>query len=336
VLFLVLFGWWLISERRKGIGFLVPVVAWMAWTAYTYFHFGLFLPSTMAGKLASNLFNSGFSPRGSSLFLWRHLVYLGRIENFYLLIQLALGLLTLMVLALKLFRPSFPKSQAPAPLLALVASWAVLNLLLHAFLFRSTVAITPYHYLRYQAPLFPTLILGTMQALATIRAWLFHQTRLAFLRNIMGVSLAAILAVPLSFSFFSWRVLYTLNVRHLQQSHQAAAQWIKENLPEDARLACFDIGSLKYFSGRYVIDLGGLTDPAIHPYLREKRVGPYLIKEHATHYLALDRPPEEGITGVRKDNGTLYHLRELARFDAPDYPSPVLLHSHAVIVYKIE
>jgi hypothetical protein len=362
VLYLVLFGWWLLSESRQGqarglapaenavgssrgprdrpypqiLWLLIPILAWIAWTTYTWFHFGRILPSTMAGKLASNLFNSGFSLRGAGLFLWRHLVYLWKAEDFYLLIQLALCSSALAVLSLRPRRALRPQDQVQVPILGLVALWAVFTLFLHAFFFRSTLAITPYHYLRYQAPLFPALILGTMEALAGISAWLFHQTRPALLRNIMGVSLAAILALPVTFSFFSWRVLYARNLRHLQQSHRAAALWAKANLPEDARLAGFDIGSLKYFSGRYLIDLGGLTDPAIWPYLRERRVGPYLKEEKATHYLALDRPPEEGLTGVRKDDGTLYHLRELARFDAPDYPTPVRLHSLAVIVYALE
>ena len=155
-------------------------------------------------------------------------------------------------------------------------------------------------------------------------------------RRVLVSALCAVLVGVYGYSFSRWLVIYDSNVTHLQQSHQAAALWAKANLPEDARLACFDIGSLKYFSGRYVIDLGGLTDPAIHPYLREKRVGPYLKEAKATHYLALDRPPEEGLTGVRKDDGTLYHLRELARFEAPDYPTPVRLHSLAVIVYALQ
>ena len=340
VLFLVLLGWFCLSALRRtdqprknplaGLWFLIPLIIWSAWTAYTLFHFGRLLPSTMAGKLASNLFNSGLSLRGAALFLWRHLAYFSKWPS-QLLVMLACCILGL---GFKWFRRRFnirlpDQGDHSAPLVALVAFWAIGNLVLHALLFRSTAALTPYHYLRYQAPLILALCLGSAWALLQIWSQDFK-------RIVLATFVITILTISTASSIDFWSKEYSYNVNGLKQSHQAAALWAKDNLPEDARLAGFDIGSLKYFSGRYVIDLGGLTDPAIHPYLREKRVGPYLIKEHATHYLALDRPPEEGLTGVRKDDGTLYHLRELARFDAPDYPSPVLLHSHAVIVYKIE
>ena len=341
VLYLVLLGWWLFSERRKGFWFLAPVAAWLAWTVYTDLHFGLLLPSTMSGKLASNLFNSGLSLRGAGLFLWRHLVYLGRWNR---------GLLAMLVIAfsgygLSRYRPSYYKIagqkiiQNPAILQVMV--WAVLNLLLHALWFRSTESITPYHYMRYQVSIFAALPLTVIWALVPAMKPLrkddfYPELERGWRRFAVGVILWGIIGISMQFSVRTWRNLYQENLEHLTQSHRAAALWAKANLPEDARIACFDIGSLKYFSGRYVIDLGGLTDPAIWPYLREKRVGPYLVKARADYYFALDRPPEEVITGVRKDDGALYHLKELARFDAPDYPTPVRLHSLAVIVYKIE
>jgi len=318
------------SSRHSILWFLIPPAAWLAWTIFTWFRFHEILPSTMQGKLASNLFNSGLNFRGPILFLWRHLVYFAQWppELLLLLAVAALGL------ALRRFRPRFATlpenaSQGPAPLLALVALWAIANFLLHALFFRSTAAITPYHYLRYQVPIFPALCLASTWTL-----FLLWENK--FWKNLLRSLIISGLLLFILFSVESWRKIFSDNVHHLGQSHQAAALWAKTHLPKDARIAGFDIGSLKFFSGRYVIDLGGLTDPAVWPYLHDRRVGPYLVKERATYYFALDRPPEEGITGVRRDDGKLYRLQELARFDAPDYPTPVLLHSRGVIVYKLE
>ena len=68
-------------------------------------------------------------------------------------------------------------------------------------------------------------------------------------------------------------------------------------------------------------DLGGLIDPDIHPYLRTKRVGPYLKEKHATNYIELGTPTDERITGVRKDAGKLYQLEPVADFQGQRIPS---------------
>ena len=133
-----------------------------------------------------------------------------------------------------------------------------------------------------------------------------------------------------------WKKLYKNNSAHLALVHQRAGVWARENLPDDARIACFDIGSLKFFSQRYVIDLGGLTDPSIHPFLENKRVGRYLLNKGATHYIEMDRHSSDKLTGVKGDEGRLYNLKEPKRFDAKYYDRPVFMHSLGMVIYEIE
>ncbi|OGP57736.1 MAG: hypothetical protein A2V67_17650 [Deltaproteobacteria bacterium RBG_13_61_14] len=341
ILYFLILGWWLWRlskmEQARGLAstlwFLIAPLAWAAWTAYIWRRFDLFLPSTMAGKLASNLFNAGLSWRGPLLFYWRHMVYLVKWD------YEVSGMILFFFSSFVFFGRSRPHAawisdadKEKALLLFLILGWGMANFLLHAFLFRSTAAITPYHCLRYQVLIFPSLALSVVWSLSFLRRTVAYSIR----RKIFHSLVSFILAYPFLFSFYQWQEIRKNHVNHLQLSHQAAALWAKIHLPKDARIAGFDIGSLKFFSGRYVIDLGGLTDPAVWPYLHDRRVGPFLVKERATYYFGLDRPPEEGITGVRRDDGKLYRLQELARFDAPDYPTPVLLHSRGVIVYKLE
>lgn len=315
---------------KPGLWLILPPAGWLAWTLFTWLRFHELLPSTMQGKLASNLFNSGLNLKGPLLFLWRHLVYFSHwpAELLLLLCIAAAGLAFVFPRRRPDSATKNPDSP-PTPLLALTALWALANLLLHALFFRSTAAITPYHYLRYQAPLFPALCLA---AAATLSLWP-GSTPLA---RASGVLLILLVTAAVGLSFPHWKKQRAQNLLHLQLAHRAAAEWAQSHLPKDARLAAFDIGSLKFFSGKQVLDLAGLVDPGIHPYLKERRVGPYLVQRGADYYFALDRPAEEGLIGVRKDQDRLYRLQELVRFDGPDYATPVLLHSRRIIVYKLE
>jgi len=45
--------------------------------------------------------------------------------------------------------------------------------------------------------------------------------------------------------------------------------WLKENTPADARVALEPIGAVGYYSGRHIVDLGGLVQPEVWPYLKE-------------------------------------------------------------------
>ncbi|MFH1038221.1 MAG: hypothetical protein V1789_06080 [PVC group bacterium] len=100
------------------------------------------------------------------------------------------------------------------------------------------------------------------------------------------VLLAAIILLDLG-STLKWRKVYSSSVRHINDVHVAVARRIDRELPEQSRLAAFDIGALKYFSPRTeVIDLGGLVDRDFAGYLREGRVVDYL-KERGAAYLAM-------------------------------------------------
>jgi hypothetical protein len=73
----------------------------------------------------------------------------------------------------------------------------------------------------------------------------------------------------------------------------------------------------------------------LYPYLEEKRAGPYLVKNHATHYLEMISHTSDRITGVKKDEGRLYRLKELESFVTRPYRQPVFLHSFGIVIYEI-
>ncbi|MBI9052018.1 MAG: hypothetical protein JEZ00_21565 [Anaerolineaceae bacterium] len=47
------------------------------------------------------------------------------------------------------------------------------------------------------------------------------------------------------------------------------ALWVQENIPEDAVLAVHDIGAMGYYGGHEFIDLAGLVNPEVIPFIRD-------------------------------------------------------------------
>jgi len=311
------------AKKKIVFGILVSLLIPLAFQLWAYFRLGSFFPTTRAGKLASNLFNSGLSLKGGWIFLARHLHYLW-ITQPETIFAIALVLIGFTIL---ISRKEFKFEIGPVEI---VGASAILIFIYHDQFFRSTAMLTPYHNLRYQVLFFPALALG----LTGIWTKLFRQTTAKPAR----VAATVILLFFLNLSFYrlrDWRQLYLGQSRHIQEVHQKTAEWTKANLPASARIACFDIGSLKFISERYVIDLGGLTDPGIDPYFKNKNLGEYLKKKNATHYIELGTPGSERMLGVRKDEGRLYQLAPLAYFSGQRIREPVLLHSWEMKIFEI-
>lgn len=117
-----------------------------------------------------------------------------------------------------------------------------------------------------------------------------------------------------------WQGVYGANLAHMSRVRIAAAECLRA-LPAGARVAAYDIGALRYFGDKPIIDLGGLTDAGFVRYQRQGRVDQYLKDRGATH-LAL---PERHSTDraalydfaayLGLDHSPLYTLKPLARFE---------------------
>jgi hypothetical protein len=133
--------------------------------------------------------------------------------------------------------------------------------------------------------------------------------------------------------------VYHDNVAHVRHLHETVGRWLAVNTAPTDTIACFDVGAIKYYSGRRVVDLGGLVDPRAHRYMRGRRsrMGPYLIKQHVNIEVDLGN----GLTGTDKDNGILYERALITGFTvsraalpAPydQLPPP---HSRLMLIYRI-
>jgi len=68
-----------------------------------------------------------------------------------------------------------------------------------------------------------------------------------------------------------WNKVYDANLEHMQNVRMAAADFIRDSLPADERCAVFDIGAVRYFSGRPIIDIGGLTNPDLLQWFKDNK-----------------------------------------------------------------
>ena len=323
-LLVIVFLWQLLNvkDKRKVLaGFAITLAIAASFYVYAHFRLGTFSPTTRAGKLASDLFNAGLSLRGGFAFLQRHIAYL-RLTQPGALVALGLALLGLALWAVS------PRRAQVGPA-GVTAFFALAIFLYHDQFFRSTAAITPFHNFRYQVFFFPALALGLARIFGEAYSALNS-------RPARAMTVIILLALPGFYRLAPWHDLYLGQCAHVRDVHIKAGEWCKTSLPEKARIACFDIGALKFFSDRYVIDLGGLVDPLAHPYLRQRAVGPYLQKMSATHYAELGTPGSERLLGVKKDAGKLYQLVPLAYFPGKRMREPVLLHSWEMKIFELK
>lgn len=160
----------------------------------------------------------------------------------------------------------------------ILAMWVFLHNLAYLFL-------APLASLRHQSP---NLILLPVLA---VNGWVFLarylRPRFCRLVIILGGLVIILCLLPKTVIY---REVFAWNVAHINRVHVAAGKWVFTHLPEDAVLAAFDIGAVKYFGNRQTLDLGGLLDiNFVHRYLYPAKVTEYLY-ENGASYLVMPEP----------------------------------------------
>lgn len=77
---------------------------------------------------------------------------------------------------------------------------------------------------------------------------------------------------------------YSQDVAIIQTEMVRTAQWIDNNLDKDAIIAAHDIGALGFFANRQIIDLAGLVNPEVIPFIRDEvKLNQYLFDKNADY-----------------------------------------------------
>ena len=140
----------------------------------------------------------------------------------------------------------------------------------------ATLSTWDWHYFRYFIPFFPVVLV-------------FAVVGFYSLGNLeRGGWIPGALAVfALVFSVFSlpmWATTAGGASSHIREQQVTVGKWIKENLPEDARVGINDAGAMRYYGGHPTVDLVGLTTNGLAlPYRNGM----------GSLYEALEKMPEE-------------------------------------------
>lgn len=153
---------------------------------------------------------------------------------------------------------------------AVAILWIILLPLAYAF--RLPVS---YQHGRYVMPVIPVLVAlgvpGTLELMAKIPV---------LLRRVWGISTLIIL---LAFLFLGARA-YATDVGIIQCEMVNVAHWLARNTPPGSLIAVHDIGAIGYFSNRDILDLAGLVNPEVIPFIRnEKKLKEFILSRGADY-----------------------------------------------------
>lgn len=125
-----------------------------------------------------------------------------------------------------------------------------------------------YQHGRYLIPVVPVILTygtgGTLALLARIGRW--GRTHGAPLLRAWALSIAVLF---LAFLLLGARA-YATDVAIIEGEMVAVARWINEHTGPDALIAVHDIGAVGYFARRPLLDLAGLVNPEVVPFIRDE------------------------------------------------------------------
>ena len=298
---------------------LITVLIVFPYYLYQKLFAGSFFPVTARGKILTYV-NRGWNIEDICCYLAAIIKYLFLYEPaFFIALLISVAGLSFMFFKKK------SGTWNAAEGFILLCLWILFHVGAHAVMFR-----TLNQNFRYLAVIFPCLSIITVYTIYC-------------LFDVKGKRTLAVLIVSLlvivSFSRqMFWKGVYQKNIEHMDRVYIKCAKWIVKNT-SDSRIAAFDIGIIKHISGRYVVDVGGVTDVKVHPYLRTHDVGRY-IRRKSVSLVVYSRMPDcdmwSGIYRSEYDRQAVLRQSLLASFSTELYKVPSITHSFKLDVYRVD
>ena len=183
------------------------------------------------------------------------------------------------------------------------------------------------HYFRHLLPVWPAIILLTVEGASTLSASL----KIRGFKQLMIFRGFGIYLI-----FFGILTVFNFALIHGKAAHGFArqyldtARWIDQNLDKNARIASLDAGFLGYFSNREFFDLFGLTTPAM------QEVTVFYADDEGTKFEIMEqlpsqlRPSHFVLHKKRFDHNNWNPYQALMKFDKNGKPR--IIHSARVLI----
>ncbi len=173
-----------------------------------------------------------------------------------------------------------------------------LNVISISFLFFYTLFfvvfnIPNYHW--YYAPYYAFAFFYTGLGIAWLTRNFLSAKDIVF--KTMGI-VAISVAIPLLL-YSSLMVTHSkADIGGTARPYQIIGQWLKDNTPDDAKVALIEIGTVGWYSDRYIIDILGLVNPLNAKFLGERNFSAWL-HHYSPDYILIHQPLTGHEVGVK-------------------------------------
>jgi|YNPNPStandDraft_1061719.scaffolds.fasta_scaffold04541_4 hypothetical protein len=155
-------------------------------------------------------------------------------------------------------------------------AWAATTVAIYALRLPVT-----YQHGRYLIPILPVVLTyGVGGTLDLLRSAHWHM-----LPRLLSRALLAATVVLLPIFLFLGAQAYARDVAFIEEEMVTVAQWLNAHTPVDARIATHDIGAIGYFTRRPLLDLAGLVNPEIIPFIRDEAALLAWMRQNEADYL---------------------------------------------------
>jgi arabinofuranosyltransferase len=149
-------------------------------------------------------------------------------------------------------------------------------------------------------------------------AWLiknFLSTYDLLFKTITIIFISALMPLLIYYSFIttnSHSAIGTINV-----AYRDIGQWLKDNTAENAKIAMVEIGTVGWYSERYIIDILGLVNPLNAKFIGERKFSTWL-NHYSPDYILVHKPLWGHEIGVKDSIKTGYFVEDPS-FEYPGF-----------------
>ncbi|MHA1638006.1 MAG: hypothetical protein ACTSUB_08325 [Candidatus Thorarchaeota archaeon] len=165
---------------------------------------------------------------------------------------------------------------------------------------------------RYLVPIFSFLLISCVCGIALIINRLDSTLPKHNLINrdlISTVLILLIVIIPIFPSYFYQATYYGLATKNINEMQVNIGFWLQENTPDDAVIALGDVGAIRYFSDREIVDLVGLVTPEItHGNFTSVELAEYLELRGVTHLIIFQKHVWYYVNYLQIGDNLLYNV----------------------------